>query len=302
MEFSKGRLYTMKKYLAFDIGGTHIKFGVVDEEGNVIRHSHMDTDAYLGGKAIVEKVINKTNEAKLEEEFEGIAISTAGQVNFNTGTIVAAGDTIPNYQGLEIKKLVSDAVNLPVEVRNDVDCAALCEKWKGNHLAKDFIVLTIGTGIGGGIVLNNELYSGHSFSAGEWGYMLVEGKPFEKIASISGLINLAKKYKENREWTGEEIFTLFDNGDPGMTKAVEKFYKHLGIGIANLIYIFNPEVVVLGGGISGRGERFLQEVNGVVEKYTNPLIHKNTKLSLAKYSNHSGIIGAVYHFIDRQSM
>jgi predicted NBD/HSP70 family sugar kinase len=290
----------MKKYLAFDIGGTHIKFGIVDDEGNVIRHSYMDTEAYLGGKAIVEKVINKTNEAKLEEELEGIAISTAGQVNFNTGTIVAAGDTIPDYQGLEIKKLVSEAVNLPVEVRNDVDCAALCENWKGNHLAKNFIVLTVGTGIGGGIVLNNELYSGHSFSAGEWGYMLVEGEPFEKVASISGLIYLAKIYKENREWTGEEIFKLFDNGDAEIAIAVEEFYKHLGIGIANLIYIFNPEVVILGGGITERGPRFLQEVKEVVTKYTNPSILKNTELTLAKFSNYSGMIGAVYNFIDRQ--
>ncbi|MEN0650101.1 ROK family protein [Caldifermentibacillus hisashii] len=291
----------MKKYLAFDIGGTHIKYGIVDDEGNVIRHAHMDTEAHLGGKSIIRKIISKANEVKLIEELEGIAISTAGQVNFNTGTIVAAGDTIPDYQGLEIKKCVSEAVNLPVEVRNDVDCAALCEKWKGSHSAKDFIVLTIGTGIGGGIVINNELYSGHSFSAGEWGYMLVEGEPFEKVASISGLIRLAKMYKENREWTGEEIFTLYDYGDSEIAKAVREFYKHLGIGIANLIYIFNPEVVIIGGGITGRGQRFLQEVEDEVEKYTHPSILKNTRLVLAKHSNQSGMIGAVYHFINRQN-
>lgn len=291
----------MKKYLAFDIGGTHIKYGIVDDEGNVIRHAHMDTEAHLGGKSIIRKIISKANEVKLIEELEGIAISTAGQVNFNTGTIVAAGDTIPDYQGLEIKKCVSEAVNLPVEVRNDVDCAALCEKWKGSHSAKDFIVLTIGTGIGGGIVINNELYSGHSFSAGEWGYMLVEGEPFEKVASISGLIRLAKMYKEHREWTGEEIFTLYDYGDSEIAKAVREFYKHLGIGIANLIYIFNPEVVIIGGGITGRGQRFLQEVEDEVEKYTHPSILKNTRLVLAKHSNQSGMIGAVYHFINRQN-
>lgn len=290
----------MKQYLAFDIGGTHIKYGIVNESGEVLSHYSMDTNANLGGLSIVNKVIASGNKL-LNEQIAGIAISTAGQVNYHTGVIVGAGDTIPEYTGIEIKRLISKALGLPVEVRNDVDCVALCEKWIGGHSAKDFITLTIGTGIGGAIIINNEMYSGHSFSAGEWGYMLVEGKQFEKVASITGLINIVKKCKEEREWTGEEIFQLYDSGDIPIKNAVEIFYRHLAIGIVNLIYIFNPEKVVIGGGITERGDKFLAEVKCEVKKYVEPSIYKNTEIVLAKHSNHSGMIGAVYNFIQQQS-
>lgn len=292
----------MKKYLAFDIGGTHIKYGIVTEAGEVITHSHVDTEAYLGGKAIVSKVIS-IGERCLSQftEVSGIAISSAGQVNFHTGTIIAAGDTIPGYKGLHIKGLVEAALQLPVEVRNDVDCAALCEQWKGEHQSKNFITLTIGTGVGGAIFINNELYSGHTFSAGEWGYMLVEGEQFEKVASLSALTKSIKQYKGDREWTGKEVFDLYDSGDEQVKIMVARFYKHLGIGISNLIYIFNPEKVVIGGGITGRGERFLAEVRTSAKQYTTSNIYENTEIVLAKHSNLSGMLGAVYHFMQQEN-
>lgn len=289
----------MKQYIAFDIGGTHIKYGIINVNGKVISHSSTDTEANRGGQSIIDKVVAISKELD-NDHIAGIAISTAGQVDYHRGVVIAAGDTIPDYAGTEIKKLVSEALQLPVEVRNDVDCAALCEKWLGEHHADNFIALTVGTGIGGAIVLNNEMYSGHSFSAGEWGYMLVEGEQFEKVASITGLINLVKERKENREWTGKEIFELYDQGDQQIKSAVDIFYKHLAIGIANLIFIFNPEKVVLGGGITGRGSLFLDEVKLNVQKYVQPAILDNTEIVLAKYSNQSGMIGAVYHFIQQQ--
>ncbi|RDW22187.1 ROK family protein [Oceanobacillus arenosus] len=290
----------MNNYLAFDIGGTHIKYGIVNENGEIIHDSTMDTEAHLGGSFIINKVIEAAKIVIQNHQIAGVAISTAGQVNIYTGTIVGAGDTIPDYEGLEIKRIVSTALQLPVEVSNDVNCVALCEKWKGNHQVENFITLTIGTGVGGAIIINNELYTGHTFSAGEWGYMRIEGEPFEKVASISGLIHMAKMFRENRTWTGKEIFALYDRGDSQMKLAVEKFYRHLAIGISNLIYIFNPEKVIIGGGITGRGEQFLQEVKGDVQKYAHPSIFRNTEIVLAKFSNHSGMIGAAYHFMERQ--
>ena len=99
----------MKRYLAFDIGGTQIKYGIVTEKGDIVSHFMMDTEAHLGGRAIIDKVIAAGKSMVADHTLSGIAISTAGQVNFNTGTIVAAGDTIPHYTGVEIKKLVSEA-------------------------------------------------------------------------------------------------------------------------------------------------------------------------------------------------
>lgn len=288
----------MKHYLAFDIGGTQIKYGIVTENGDILSHFMMDTEAHLGGRAIIDKVIGAGKSIVADHSLSGIAISTAGQVNFQTGTIVAAGDTIPHYTGVEIKKLVSEALGLPVEVRNDVDCAALGEMWLGNHVSNSFIALTVGTGIGGAIVIEGKMYSGHSFSAGEWGYMLVDGEPFEKNASVSGLIQFANLYKEKRQWTGKEIFDLYDQGDEEIHMAVRQFFRYLAMGISNLIYIFNPEKVIIGGGITARGEKFLQEVKEEVEKYLLPSFNKNTEIVLAKLSNQAGMIGAVYHFME----
>ncbi|MEH7011767.1 ROK family protein [Neobacillus niacini] len=287
----------MKHYLAFDIGGTQIKYGIVTEKGDILSHFIMDTEAHLGGLSIIDKVIAAGKSMAANHTLSGIAISTAGQVNFHTGTIVAAGETIPHYTGVEIKKLVSDALGLPVEVRNDVDCAALGEMWLGNHGSSSFIALTVGTGIGGAIVIDGKMYAGHSFSAGEWGYMLVDGEPFEKNASMTGLIRFANHYKEKRQWTGKEIFDLYDKGDKEIQEAVGQFYRYLAIGISNLIYIFNPEKVIIGGGITARGEKFLQEVIEEVEKYLLPSFNKNTEIVLAKLSNQAGMIGAVYHFM-----
>lgn len=287
----------MKHYLAFDIGGTQIKYGIVTENGEILSHFMMDTEAHLGGRAIIDKVIAAGKSIVADHSLSGIAISTAGQVNFHTGTIVAAGDTIPHYTGIEIKKLVSEALGLPVEVRNDVDCAALGEMWLGDHGSSNFIALTVGTGIGGAIVIDGKMYSGHSFSAGEWGYMLVDGEPFEKNASVSGLIQFANHYKEKRQWTGKEIFDLYDQDDEEIQMAVRQFFRYLAMGISNLIYIFNPEKVIIGGGITARGEKFLQEVKEEVEKYLLPSFNKNTEIVLANLSNHAGMVGAVYHFL-----
>jgi len=291
----------MNKYLAFDIGGTSIKYGVVNEEGKIIEHSKTDTEAHLGGRSIIEKVITTAYELlQQHQNICGIAISSAGQIDIKTGTVIGTSGTIPQYKGVEIKKLIEEELKLPVEVRNDVDCAALCEKWLGGHHTKNFITLTIGTGIGGAIIINHELYSGHSFSAGEWGHMIVEGEQFEKVASITGLIEMVTKEKGEHHWNGKEIFERYDSGDLIVQKAVRKFFKHLGIGIANLLYIFNPEKVVIGGGITSRKEKFLQELREAVKKYTAPNIYKNTEIILARHANYSGMLGAVYNFMQRQ--
>ena len=290
----------MKQYLAFDIGGTKIKYGIVNENGDIITHDLVDTEANKGGDALIDKVIATAKKLIPNYQVEGVAVSTAGQVNIKTGEVIGASDAIPNYIGVNIKKKITDALGLPVTVRNDVDCAGLGEQWLGNHGKRNFIALTVGTGVGGSIVIDEKMYSGHAYSAGEWGYMLIEGEPFEDNASISGLIRFAKRYKEDREWNGKEIFDLYDQGDPDIAKAVQQFYKHLAIGITNLIYIFNPEKVIIGGGLTARGDTFLNELCEEIQKHIQPSFYNNTEIGLAKLSNHAGMIGAVYHHMNEQ--
>lgn len=256
----------MKEYIAFDIGGTQIKYGIVSEVGTVLKHKTVPTEIHLGGEQIVQKLILLSKKLMNEHTISGIGISTAGIVNIYKGVVAGGVDHIPNYANIPIIDRLQEVLKVPVSIDNDVNCAAFGEKWNGvGRDKRNFIVLTLGTGIGGAIFIDGELYRGHSFSAGEWGNMLIEGKTFEEVASISGLIHLVRKYKGEGDWNGKTIFELYDKGDREVMQAVEVFFTHLAIGISNLAYIFNPEMIVIGGGITDRGNQFLKEVKEEVE-------------------------------------
>lgn len=288
----------MKEYIAFDIGGTQIKYGIVSETGTVLKHKTVPTEIHLGGEQIIQKLILLSKNLMGKHTISGIGISTAGIVDVNKGIVTGGADHIPGYSMIPIMNRLQEVLKVPVSIDNDVNCAAFGEKWNGSAREKEnFIMLTLGTGIGGAIFIDGELYRGHLFSAGEWGNMLIEGKPFEEIASISGLIRLVRKYKDESDWNGKKIFELYDKGDREVTQAVEVFFKHLAIGISNLAYIFNPEVIVIGGGITDRGNEFLKEVKEEVSKYLNKEIYSNCEIELAQNGNCAGMVGAIYHFL-----
>ena len=288
----------MKEYIAFDIGGTQIKYGIVSEIGRVLKRKTVATEIHLGGEQIIQKLIYVSKKIMNEHTIAGIGISTAGIVDINKGIVTGGADHIPGYSTIPIIDRLQEILKVPVSIDNDVNCAAFGEKWNGSgREKKNFIMLTIGTGVGGAIFIDGELYRGHSFSAGEWGNMLIEGKTFEEVASISGLIRLVRKYKGKGEWNGKRIFELYDKGDREVVQAVGIFFKYLAIGISNLAYIFNPEKIIIGGGITDRGNEFLKEVKEEVSKYLNQEIYNNCEIELAQNGNCAGMIGAIYHFL-----
>ncbi|AKR07610.1 glucokinase [Bacillus cereus BAG1X2-3] len=288
----------MKEYIAFDIGGTQIKYGIVSEIGRVLKCKTVATEIHLGGEQIIQKLIYVSKKIMNEHTIAGIGISTAGIVDINKGIVTGGADHIPGYSTIPIIDRLQEILKVPVSIDNDVNCAAFGEKWNGSGREKaNFIMLTLGTGIGGAIFIDGELYRGHSFSAGEWGNMLIEGKPFEEVSSISGLIRLVRKYKGKGEWNGKRIFELYDKGDREVAQAVGIFFKHLAIGISNLAYIFNPETIIIGGGITDRGNEFLKEVKEEISKYLNQEIYNNCEIELAQNGNCAGMIGAIYHFL-----
>ncbi|KXY39007.1 ROK family transcriptional regulator [Bacillus cereus] len=288
----------MKEYIAFDIGGTQIKYGIVSEIGRVLKRKTVATEIHLGGEQIIQKLTYVSQKIMNEHTIAGIGISTTGIVDINKGIVTGGADHIPGYSTIPIIDRLQEILKVPVSIDNDVNCAAFGEKWNGSGREKDnFIMLTIGTGIGGAIFIDGELYRGHSFSAGEWGNMLIEGKTFEEVASISGLIRLVRKYKGKGEWNGKRIFELYDKGDREVAQAVGIFFKHLAIGISNLAYIFNPETIIIGGGITDRGNEFLKEVKEEISKYLNQEIYNNCEIELAQNGNCAGMIGAIYHFL-----
>ncbi|HFR4150774.1 TPA: ROK family protein [Bacillus cereus] len=288
----------MKEYIAFDIGGTQIKYGIISEAGRVLKRKTVATEIHLGGEQIIQKLILLSKKLMNEHTIAGIGISTAGIVDINKGIVTGGADHIPGYSTIPIIDRLQEILKVPVSIDNDVNCAAFGEKWNGSVREKEnFIMLTIGTGVGGAIFIDGELYRGHSFSAGEWGNMLIEGKTFEEVASISGLIRLVRNYKGKGEWNGRTIFELYDKGDREVAQAVGIFFKHLAIGISNLAYIFNPETIIIGGGITDRGNEFLKEVKEEVSKYLNQEIYNNCEIELAQNGNCAGMIGAIYHLL-----
>lgn len=290
----------MKFYVSIDIGGTSIKHGILDENIKFITSSEIATEAQKGGKNILEKVINIVSEYKKEYTLSGICISTAGMVDCEKGEIIHASDLIPNYTGTQIKKTLEDIFSIPCEVENDVNCAGLAEYFSGSAKGTSIsLCLTIGTGIGGSIIINDRVFHGFSGSACEVGYMNMFKSKFEDLGATSILVKKVAKLKNCSEnhIDGKLIFEMAKNNDEDCIKAIDEMVDILGMGIANICYVINPEVVVLGGGIMAQKDYLYDKIRLSLDKYLIPTISSKTKLEFAKNQNKAGMLGAYYNFI-----
>ena len=288
----------MKFYVSIDIGGTSIKHGILDENIKFITSGEIATEAQKGGKNILEKVINIVSEYKKEYTLSGICISTAGMVDCEKGEIIHASDLIPNYTGTQIKKTLEDIFSIPCEVENDVNCAGLAEYFSGSAKGSSIsLCLTIGTGIGGSIIINDRVFHGFSGSACEVGNMF-KGK-FEDLGATSILVKKVAKLKNcsENDIDGKLIFEMAKNNDEDCIKAIDEMVDILGMGIANICYVINPEVVVLGGGIMAQKDYLYDKIRLSLDKYLIPTISSKTKLEFAKNQNKAGMLGAYYNFI-----
>lgn len=282
---------------AFDIGGTHIKYGVVDHTGKIIDKKLVHTLSNQGGLSIMTRITEIILNMQKQYAITGVAISSAGIIDPYQGIVLQTTDTMKNYAGTKIKEIIEHATNLPTTVENDVNCAALAESVYSNPPLKDFIAMTIGTGIGGAIVNHGEIFHGSSYSAGEWGRLLIDGKPYEKQASMTSLIEYARKYGFDVK-EGIEVFKLFDENQEGAIIAVQSFYERLAAGIVNLVYALNPKVIIIGGGISHRGQKFIDELSLALSKKLDPYYMASLELRLATMKNDSGMLGAYIHHMN----
>ncbi len=285
------------KILAFDIGGTEIKYGFCDDNFNLSEKNSIPTNAHEGGKRIVERIIEIIKELGGADR---IGISTAGQVDSVKGEIIFATETLPGYTGMKIKEIIEAETSIPTAVENDVNSAAIGEAAFGAAKGcPNFICLTYGTGIGGAIFLNGKLFSGASFSAGEFGHMITHanGKEctcggkgcYETYASARALTVMVKE-KLGREMNGREIFAEFDN--PEIKAVVDEWIDEIIIGLKSLIYIFNPPLIVLGGGIMN--EKYItDEINSRLQKELMGSFNK-VKIVKALMGNDANKLGAAY--------
>ncbi|HCZ23620.1 MAG TPA: ROK family protein, partial [Acholeplasmataceae bacterium] len=179
-------------------------------------------------------------------------------------------------------------------VENDVNCAALAETVYGDGKPQDFIAMTIGTGIGGAIVSHGHVVHGASYSAGEWGRLIINGKPYEHLASTSSIVRKANE-KGLSISSGKELFDLYDQGNELAKEIINEFYFHLSSGIINLVYALNPKLILIGGGISDRGDQFIKELKNALNQILEPYFMDSFEIKLATLKNDSGMLGAYIH-------
>ncbi len=245
------------RILVFDIGGTAIKYGVC-RDGVLEQVRETPTHAHLGGAHILELICSLIEQ---ESDYDAIGVSTAGQVNTDLGSIHYANSNIPGYTGTDIRGTLESRFHVPVMVENDVNCAAMGEAVYGAGMGeRDFLCLTYGTGVGGAIVLNGEIYHGKGFCAGEFGGIITDGRAllgkdrpedvyagaYEKLASTTALVRSLQS-KDSSLHNGKAIFARLE--EPMVKEGVNAWIDQILVGLSTLIHIFNPSCVILGGGI-----------------------------------------------------
>lgn len=293
------------KIIGIDIGGTTIKADLYDDFGtslNQLKEIETIIDYDLGTNQILNQVCDLIGEYILNYSIDGVGISTAGVVNANTGEIIYAGYTIPGYIGVNFTSEIEKRFGLSTFVENDVNCAALGELWKGQAKdKKNVVMVTIGTGIGGSIIVNGQIVNGFNYTAGEVGYIPVGNSDWQSKASTTALIHLYQKKSLKTNQTGRTFFTDLSSGDKVAKETFEIFVENLTKGLLTISYLLNPEILILGGGILAKKDILLPEIQSSLAKNVmdNRFLPKN--VVAATLGNEAGRIGAVKNFLDRIS-
>lgn len=299
----------MKKYLCLDVGGTNTKYGILTEEGEILLKDKFQTiqDKF----EFLKKIRELATEFKNSHNISGIALSLPGIIDIKRGFTVTAG-SIPALGNCYLQKELEELTGLPVSMENDVNSVALAEKWLGNGRGvENFICLAIGTGIGGAIIVNDNLYRGQRFMAGEFGYMLGKDilnhnprpSTLSMIASTQFGIVDAYNSHTGKNLSGEEISSLYKNGDSEARAVFQEFFKYISTGIFNLIFALDPGKVLIGGAISEDSAIVLEiekQVNEIKNNHYELKHLEMPKIESCKFSNDAGVIGALYHFLKEE--
>lgn len=276
--------------LCFDIGGTSIKYTLFkngDDKNIEVLSEKTSSDILAQVIGIIERY----------ENLDAIGISSAGVIDNIQGKVIYSGPTIPNYIGTEHKKEIEKRFNIPCFVENDVNSAAYGEYVYNNYSGPMFC-MTVGTGVGGAVILNGKVYTGASFSACEIGYMPLKGGYYQDISSTKFLTSLVSK-KIGKKVNGIYVFENAKKGDKICLDAICEMIDNLSYGIINIIYILNPKTIVIGGGITAQKE-ILEPL--IIKKVNEKLIDKRfiTDIKLATLENKASLYGIYY--ITRKGM
>jgi len=290
-------------YFVLDIGGTFVKYALMDTAGNISSK----------GK----KPMPRTNLADFEEVLygildnhdlsavKGIAVSCPGTVDVETGTIYYGG-SFPFLHEVNLAKKIGDRYGKDVTIENDGKCAALAELWLGSiNGAKDAVVLVLGSGVGGGIVIDGKLHRGVNLSAGEMSFVMdkinTETKMAQYFGSDCSAVQMVRRIGEAKNLEdptdGEAVFEYIINQDKEANAIFDEYCIYLASQILNLQYILDPEIFAIGGGISAQ-PILIERTKWAMEeiKKKNPVHMANPNITVCKFQNDANLYGALYHF------
>lgn len=320
--------------LSVDIGATKIAAGLVYPEGSLGYLKESPTNAKMGGESVITNVINicqtilnemaqEKNDLFSSSDPVSIGVSTAGQVDVSKGNVIYATDNLPGWTGMEIKQRIESALRIETWVENDINCMAVGEANFGAGKGKEHILfIGVGTGIGGAIIIDGNLYRGWKGSAGEIGHISINDKGnlcncgsrgcIETYSSGSAIEKIYKKEipnivkstknKENEviEMTCKDITLLSQSGDEYASIIIKSAGKYLGICLSGLLNLLNPEIVILGGGVLINNNIYIDAVRKtVIENALEPM--KDTPIIETELEGHTAnLIGAA--IVCRQQM
>ncbi|WP_455529640.1 ROK family protein [Ruminococcus sp.] len=312
----------MKYYVGIDLGGTNIVAGVVDEEYNIIAKASTKTNCPRPEKEIADDMARMAIEAVKNadltmDQIEWIGVGTPGIANSEKGIIEYSNNL--GFKNTPMVKYIQETIDKPVFIENDANAAAYGEFVAGAAKgARNAVCITLGTGVGGGIIIDGKIYSGSNFAGAEIGHTVIEvdgaqcscGRKgcFEAYSSATGLIRMtreaiaehpdcimAQSEKEKGKVTARTSFDCMRAGDKYAKAVVDKYIKYLAAGITNTINIFQPDILCIGGGVCNEGDPLLLPMKELVAKevYTRNS-EKNCEIVIAKLGNDAGIIGAAF--------
>lgn len=310
-----------KKIIGIDLGGTTVKFAILSSEGDIQQKWSIETDISEEGTKVVPSIIASIKKHiemydMSTGDFLGIGMGSPGTVDAENGTVIGAYNL--NWKTLQmVRQQIEEGTGIPFFIDNDANVAALGEAWRGaGESEPDVVFLTLGTGVGGGIIVDKKLVHGATGAAGEVGHITVEPNGFqctcgktgclETVASATGVVHLARdlsdsyagdsklKYSidDGQLITAKDVFDLAKEEDPLALIVVDKVAYYLGLASSHLANILNPSTIVLGGGVSRAGDILTKSIQPYFEQYTFPTIRKSTKIRLALLGNDAGVIGA----------
>lgn len=312
----------MAKRIGIDVGGTNVKIALVDDNGKIIYSNSVPTYAKMGYehtvnniKQAIKDLMKETNTTP--SDIEGIGFDFPGQVDCKTG-VVKLAPNIPGWVNIPIAQMIEDEFHIPTRIDNDVRCAALGElKFGAGRGCENFICITVGTGIGSGIVINGKVVRGATNAAGELGHIKLQmnGGPIcgcgdtgclEAFASGPAIVAMAQEYikggkstkfremaaVEGGEITPYMVAKAAEEGDPVAKRIFEIVGEYIGIGLTSVINLLNPERVIIGGGVAESGELLLGPIRKTIKERAMVVAGNAVEIVPAQLGNSAGVIGA----------